>query len=224
MANLKNKKPVPVYTEYTDQELLEMTRQEASQGLTERQIAFCNYFVEGHNRKMAMIKAGFESQYANGSYSARLLRNVRIQRYVNWLKVRALNEHMVSAIDVLDEWIRIAFADMTDFVDIYSYGIKLKPSDQVDGQLIKSIKSGRDGVSIELHDKMKALDNLAKYMDNMPMDWKRKLEERKQELLEQEFELKKRMSEYSIPTVEDDGLIEALKKSSETIWDENDDD
>ena len=73
---------------------------------------------------------------------------------------------------------------MTDFVDIYPHSIKLKPANEVDGQLIKSIKSGRDGVSIELHDKMKALDCLARYCDDMPKDWKQKLEERKMELLE----------------------------------------
>ena len=50
---------------------------------------------------------------------------------------------MINAYDILDEWIRIAFSDITDFIDIYPNSIRLKPADKVDGQLVKSIKSGR---------------------------------------------------------------------------------
>lgn len=100
--------------------------------------------------------------------------------------------------------------------------IKLKPADEIDGQLVKSIKSGRDGISIELHDKMKALDNLAKYLDDMPQDWKQRIEERKLELMEQEFELKKKLTEIENPTNEDDGFIEAIKQSAKIIWEDSD--
>ena len=83
----------------------------------------------------------------------------------------------------------------------------------------KAIKTGRDGVSIELHDKMKALDNLARYIDDMPKDWKQKIEERRVQLLEEEFELKKRMAELDAPEKEDDGFMEALKASATAVWD-----
>lgn len=125
---------------------------------------------------------------------------------------------MVTGTDIIEQWVKIAFADMSDFVDIFPNYIKLKPNDQIDGQLIKSIKSGRDGVSIELHDKLKALDNLAKYTADMPKDYKQILEERKVELLEQEFELKKRLYDDESNEQEDDGFIEALKKSAESVW------
>ena len=115
---------------------------------------------------------------------------------------------------------RSAFSDMSDFVDIFPHSIRLKPATQVDGQLIKSIKSGRDGVSIELYDKMKALDSLAKYCDDMPKEWKQKIDERRTELQEQEFILKKKQLELENPDKEDDGFIEAIKKSAESVWDE----
>ena len=207
---------------YTDEELLKMTRKEAIEGLSEKAQRFCEFYIEDNNKKMAMLKAGYSSTLKGVDYGTmyayKLLRDERVRRYIMWLKVRLLKENFLKASEIIDEWIRIAFADMTDFVDIYPNYIKLKPANSVDGQLIKSIKSGRDGISIELHDKMKALDNLAKYCKDMPKEWKQKLEERRQELLEQEFEFKKKAFSIENPVVEDDGFIEAIKQSAETIW------
>ena len=109
-------------------------------------------------------------------------------------------------------------SDITDFVDIAPHSIRLKPADMIDGQLVKSIKTGRDGISIELHDKMRALEQLARYVDDMPSDWKQRIEERKMQLMEQEFELKKKTSELDNPDKEDDGFIEAIKASAESVW------
>ena len=207
------------YDVYTEEELLKMPKSKAVEGLTEMQQRYCEYYIEGHNRKMAMLKAGYSAEKA-ASYSLRLMHKEEAQRYICWLKARVLKRHMLSAMDIVEEWIRIAFADITDFVEIKPYSIKLKPAEQIDGQLVKSIKTGRDGISIELHDKMKALDCLAKYVDDMPKEWKQKLEERRTELLEEEFELKKKLSEIENPSAEDDGFLEAIKQSVESVWTE----
>ena len=98
--------------------------------------------------------------------------------------------------------------------------VRLRPSELVDGQLVKSIKSGRDGVSIELYDKMKSLDFLAKYCQDMPKDWKQKLEERRMELQEQEFELKKSMANVNAGAEEKDGFIEAIENAAKVVWEE----
>ena len=120
----------------------------------------------------------------------------------------------------MEHHIRIAFADISDFVEIRPNSIRLKPEDQIDGQLIKSIRSGRDGVSIELYDKLKSLDFLAKYCDDMPKDWKQKIEEKRLELQEQEFELKKKTLDFSGDEVPDDGLIQAIKDAAKVVWEE----
>ncbi|MGE7922365.1 terminase small subunit [Viridibacillus arvi] len=49
-------------------------------------------------------------------------------------------------------------------VSTYSY-VDLVESIEVDGTLITEVKQGRDGISIKLADKMKALDFLTKHMD-----------------------------------------------------------
>ncbi len=214
---------VPIENDlYTEEELLKMKKREAVDGLTEKAQRFCENYVQGHNWKMALQKAGFsESTVQSGTLAYRLLRDENCVRYIMWLKARVMNAALINAVDLIDHWVRIAFSDMTDFVEIFPHSIRLKPAAQVDGQLIKSIKSGRDGVSIELYDKMKALDSLAKYCDGMPKEWKQKLEERRTELLEQEFELKKKQAELENPGKEDDGFLEAIKESAKTIWEES---
>lgn len=210
----------PIKNEYTEEELLKMSKTEATEGLSEKQIKFCEFYVEGHNKNIALVKAGYDVNY-NGSYALRMLKVPKVQRYIKWIKARALNAHLINAYDILDEWIRIAFSDITDFVDIFPHSIRLKPAEQMDGQLVKSIKSGRDGISIEMYDKMKALENLAKYTEDMPKDWKEKLENRKAELQEQEFELKKKLYEISNPDSEDDGFIQAIKNAVPAVWEED---
>lgn len=210
---------IPIHCEHTEEELLVMKKDKAQEGLTEKQMRFCECYVEGHNRKMALIKAGYST--TAGNLPGSLLRLPKIRRYICWLKVRITQEHMITAMDVLDEWIRIAFSDITDFVEIKPFSIALKRNDEIDGQLVKSIKSGRDGVSIELHDKMRALDNLARYLEDLPIDFKQKLEQRRVELMEQEFELKKKMYEREVPELEDDGFIQAIKESAESVWENN---
>ena len=55
----------------------------------------------------------------------------------------------------------------------------------------------------------------------MPKKWKQKLEERKTQLLEQEFEFKKQMAELdSDSEKQDDGFIEAIKNSAKSIWEQ----
>lgn len=207
------------YDVYTTEELLEMSHEEAVDGLTDKQIRFCEYYVQNFNIGISLIKAGYDSATSGASY--RIRQKPGCRRYIQWLKARMLHDTLVSGKDIINQWIKIAFADMTDFVNVNPYGISLKPVREMDGQLVKSIKSGRDGISIELYDKLKALDSLAKYTADMPKDYKQILDERKQEIIEQEFELKKAIYDMDNKVDEDDGLIEALKESAESIW-END--
>lgn len=205
------------YNEYTSDELLKMKKSEAIEGLNESQQRFCEAFVGSYNIKSALLKAGYDG---NTSQGTSLLKKPRIKRYIQWLKVRILSNSFVAGADVIHQWIKIAFTDMTDFVDIKPHGIVLKPSSQVDGQLIKSIKSGPQGVSIELYDKLKALDSLAKYIQDMPKDYKQIIEERKADLMQNEFELKKKMYDLDSKENEDDGFLEALSKTAESVWED----
>lgn len=203
---------------YTNEELLEMKKKDAIKGLTESQQRFCEEYVRSYNIPIACAKAGYKTKGSNLGYALR--KKKEVQRYILWLKARILNDVMIDAQALLEHHLRIAFADITDFVEIRPTSIRIKPSDMIDGQLVKSIKSSRDGVSIELYDKMKSLDFLSKYCQDMPKEWKQKIEERRIELQEKEFELKKKMNDFSGNEEEDDGFIEAIKNAAKVVWEE----
>ena len=78
------------YDEYSEEQLLNMTREQATKGLAERQQRFCEFYVEGFNRKLALLKAGY--QETTPTYANRLLLHDKIKRYIQWLKVRIIND------------------------------------------------------------------------------------------------------------------------------------
>lgn len=205
------------YDKYSTDELLRMSHEEATEGLSEKQQRFCEAYIGTYSIKSAMIKAGYDYD-RNVSFGYTLRKKPAVKKYIQWLKARAMSDALVSGRDIIDQWIRIGFADMTDFVNVGRTSITLKPAEQMDGQLIKSIKSGRDGISIELYDKLKALDSLAKYTADMPKDFRQLIDERRMDLMEAEFELKKRMQDLEHDESEDDGFIEAIRQASTKVW------
>lgn len=77
---------------------------------------------------------------------------------------------MINQDDVVELFMRIAFADLGQYADWQGGSVRLLGSDGVDGQLVKKVAETKEGVSIELVDKQKALDFLASYFLMHPMD------------------------------------------------------
>lgn len=163
--------------------------------LTEKQRLFCLYYVKSFNQTMAAIKAGYSpgSAHMEGS---RLMRNDKVAAYIRGIKGKMHQELFIDAMDVLNKYVQIAFADLTDYV---SFGratrvvdhddngpveaevnyIDFKESSEIDGTIVTEVKQGRDGISVKLADKMKALEMLTKYFDLLPDKLRRKLQEEK---------------------------------------------
>ena len=152
-----------------------------------------------------------------------LRKQYKVNRYICWLKLRMTNKTIVKAADIVDKYARIAFSDITDFCTIEKNKIKLHDSDKIDGQLVKTIKRGKDGLTIELHDKMQALRRLEEFFDVIPQDWKRRIEERKLEIMEERLKLDKAKIGFDSEINEDDGFLQALAESAETVWDSEED-
>lgn len=87
--------------------------------LTDKQRLFCIYYIKSFNATMAAIKGGYarNSAHVDGS---RLLRNVKVAVEVRRLKGEMHQEVFITAMDVLNKYIQIAFADITDFVEFGS--------------------------------------------------------------------------------------------------------
>lgn len=161
--------------------------------LTDKQRLFCVYYIKYFNATKAYQKA-YECEYTTAMVNgSRLLRNAKISDEIDRLKAEQANELKLDVRDVLQKYIDIAFADITDFVEFgretvaddetgleYEVNkVKFKDSSEVDGTIITEVKQGKDGVSVKLADKMKALEMLSKYFDLLSENDKKRLQEEK---------------------------------------------
>lgn len=137
----------------------------ANEALSEQQRLFCLYFLKCFNATKAYQKAygvSYESAAAN---AYRVMALPKVKKEIENLKRYRLNQAMLQEEDIVQRYIDIAFANITDYASFNGEGVKLKDSGEVDGSLIAEVKQGREGVSIKLLDQMKALDWLASHMN-----------------------------------------------------------
>lgn len=208
-----------VFVDVSEEELNKMTREEASLNLNDKQRKWCEVYVNNFNSKLAAKKAG----YAPGSAATigwKLRQNPDVCLYLAWLKLRVSYKAWVRPEDIVDQYARIAFADVTDFVEVKGGRLTLVDSDQMDGQLVKSVKKGRDGISIEMYDKMQALARLERFFEEMPKDWKQKLEEQKLKLMEEKLQLEKQKLGFLDEELGDDGFLDALRETADEVWED----
>lgn len=161
--------------------------------LTDKQRLFCVLYVKCFNATKAYQKAyrcSYETAMVEGS---KTLRNPKIKDEIFALKQNRLNREMLDESDIFQKYMDIAFADITDYVEfgretvpvMGAFGpvevkddkgkktklmqevnvVRFRESEDVDGTLIAEVKQGKDGASIKLPDKLKALDWLSKHMD-----------------------------------------------------------
>lgn len=162
--------------------------------LTDKQRLFCLYYVRCFNATKAYQKA-YKSSYETAMVAGpRMLGNVRVKEEIIRLKQNRLNRDFLSEEDIFQKYMDIAFADITDYVSfgretvpvMGAFGpvqvknketgeketlmrevntVKFRESGTVDGSLISEVKHGKNGASIKLLDKMKALQWLSDHMD-----------------------------------------------------------
>ena len=90
----------------------------------------------------------------------------------------------------------------------------LKESDYTDTQLIKSVKRGKDSISIALEDRQKAIDWLTRYFIMNPMDkHKQEFDRQKIELEMLKLEMQTK-SDGNDEEVADDNFLEALNAAA----------
>ena len=135
----------------------------------------------------------------------------------------------------------IAFADLTDYVEfgveeipvIGMYGpievedpntgkkvtltqkenvVRFKSSSEIDGTLLTEVKKGKNGDSIKLADRMKALDWLANHMDLATEEQRARIEQ-----IKAQTHRLTRDEEEQEETV-DDGFLKALEGTAAEDW------
>lgn len=203
-------------SQYSEEELRSFSRKEMIEDLTDREVAFCEYYINDYNIKMAAIKAGFKPMQ-NKTLSKIVAGKQKVIDYIAWLKIRLYDEACVNAVDILNSYAKMAFYDITDYIDKKGNKIVLKDFDKIDGQIIQEIsQNANGGINIKFPDRLKAFDKLENYMDINPYDWKRKLEEKKVQLMEEKVNIEKTKVGLN-DELEDDGFIEALENAAKNL-------
>lgn len=174
----------------------------------ERQM-FCIYYIRTFNAAQSYQKAygcSYISALANGP---RLLGNDKVRAEIERLKEIKRQMIVAGAEDIVELQMRIAFSDMGEYL---SFGqepdakgnvnvVRLSESSEVDTQLIREVKQGKEGISIKLADSQKAIYWLSKYFTMHPDD-----------KYKAEFERKRAEKEGGeTQEFESDGFLEALK-------------
>ncbi|MER1249766.1 terminase small subunit [Bacillus sp. C10(2022)] len=171
-----------------------------SDELNDKQKMFCLYYIKYFNATKAYQKAYGCDYFSAKAHGYKLLQKVAVKKEIDALKAQQQQSVFIDAQAVLQKYIDIAFADITDFVE---FGTKESPatnengplededgnpvmfetnyvafkeSAEVDGTIITEVKKGKDGVSVKLADKMKALEFLAKYTDLLSENDRKKLQ------------------------------------------------
>ncbi len=183
-----------------------------NEALTDRQRLFCLYYVRCFNATRAYQKAYECDYYSAKAHGYELLQNVAIKNEIAHLKQAKLNRAMLDEHDIFQRMIDIAFADITDYITFGPSGVVLHDSSQVEGSLIREVKEGKGGVSIRLHDQLRATEWLAEHMDMATTEQKAKIEKMQTEI----EKIKNDKSSPDIPnhTSKDSTLKEKLAQLS----------
>lgn len=157
--------------------------------LTDKQRLFCIYYSRCFNATKAYQKAYGVDYSTAASIGYRLLENDGVKEEILRLKQYRLNRALFDESDIFQKYLDIAFSDVTDYL---SFGreqvpviskegpvldiktgepmmkeinyIKFRESSEIDGRLIKKVKMGKDGATIELYDAMDAMNWLHDHM------------------------------------------------------------
>ncbi len=231
----------------------------AHKPLTEREEAFCVNYLRTFSAQSAARYAGIPNSKCLQE-GAKLLSQGNVKNRIKQLKKQQYSLLLIEGIDIVQKYINIAFADLFDFVKLgftsvssdtgdtggtsivlpNSEEINLHLQDVIDGSLIAEIKQGKDGITIKLADRMKALAWLTDYFELNPADvHRRENDKRKIELAAvrvcQNEDMPNKQGEDELSNDENilndssfsknDGLQDnfdsALKSVTGDIWDED---
>ena len=176
--------------------------------LTDKQRLFCLHYVKCFNATKAYQKAYGVDYLTANAHGYEMLSNVVIREEILRLKQNRLNREMLDESDIFQKYMDIAFADITDFVEfgreeipvMTMYGpleikddetgekikvtkevntVRFKEHEEVDGTLITEVKQGRDGASLKLADRMKAIEWLDAHMGLATEEQKARIDQMK---------------------------------------------
>ena len=135
--------------------------------LSAKQQRFVDEYCVDFNGTKAAIRAGYA---ANSAFvqAARLLSYDKIKKALDEKRLEIAEESKLKVSDVIDELRNIAFSDITQVVSFSASKAKVKSSRKLSEdakKTIASVSQTQNGLTIKLHDKVKALELLGRYLN-----------------------------------------------------------
>lgn len=189
---------------------------------------FCLQYLQSYNATQAYMQV-YNCDYESAKVSGpRLLSNDRIKSLLEELKSQQANELYITSTDVIKQQMKIAYGNIGDYlevftvsqsrvddngdpmldedgnpiVDRYNEFVAQDPS-KVDWSIVKSAHKGRDGLVLELYDKQKALDFLAK---SLPDTTQARIDKAKADMLDTDNNEEMSQMEMLLSKLKDDSM------------------
>jgi phage terminase small subunit len=151
-------------------------------GLSAKQQLFVQEYLIDLNATQAATRAGYSSKNAD-KIGPELLGKTRVAQTIQKAMEERVSRTKITADRVLEEYAKIGFANITDFVEFrtekkilrvdangdpvfgYVQVLELKNSTDVQGSAISEVSMSREGqIRLKLHDKKGALDSIARHI------------------------------------------------------------
>jgi phage terminase small subunit len=135
--------------------------------LTRKQKRFVEEYLVDLNATQAALRAGYSKKtaYIIGHEN---LNKPKIKEAIEAKMREREKKTEITQERVLRELAKIAFSDLTDFVEFGPDGLTIKESSKVDGTVLSEVymNQSRKGKShkVKLHDKLKALELLGRHL------------------------------------------------------------
>lgn len=139
--------------------------------LTAKQAKFAQEYLVDLNATQAAIRAGYSPKNAS-RIASQLLDKTHVAAALQKAMQKREKRTEITQDRVLGQLAKIAFADMKDFADWNPDGVRLRPSEDVDGTLVAEVSEttsefaggSSTTVKIKRHDQMKALELLGRHL------------------------------------------------------------
>lgn len=135
--------------------------------LSAKRQRFVDEYCIDFNGTQAAIRAGYSIKSAN-EQAARLLAYDSVKKALDEKKLEIAESSKLKVSDVIDELRKIAFSDITQVVSFNAAKAKIKSSRKLSEdarKVIASVSQTQNGLTIRMHDKVKALELLGRYLN-----------------------------------------------------------
>lgn len=134
--------------------------------LTPKQARFVEEYLVDLNATQASIRAGY-SERRSGEIGYQLLQKTPVQGAIEACQRERSARTGVTADRVVQEIARVAFASLRDVMTWGPDGALVRPDNEITPEAaaaIAEVAETKDGVKVKLHNKVAALEQLAKHV------------------------------------------------------------